>query len=126
MTSILLIDDDLDLTGLYTELLEQLGHLVTSAPNGQAGLALARELQPDLIITDVSMPLMNGLELCRRLRSDASLRAVPLIIHSSEVDLLIPRGEVFLPKPCELWDFIALVNQLLTNARAGQELASTA
>lgn len=115
MNSILLVDDDPDLIELYTEILEQPGHVVASAPNGQAGLELARELQPDLIITDFSMPVMDGLELCRRLREDERLCAVPLIIHSSEVNLLIPRGEVFLPKPCELWAFMALVNRLLSD-----------
>ncbi|HZH74991.1 MAG TPA: response regulator [Archangium sp.] len=115
MNSILLVDDDPDLIEIYTEILEQPGHVVASAPNGQAGLELARELQPDLIITDFSMPVMDGLELCRRLREDERLCAVPLIIHSSEVNLLIPRGEVFLPKPCELWAFMALVNRLLSD-----------
>ena len=115
MNSILLVDDDPDLIEIYTEVLEQLGHIVTRAPNGQVGLALARELQPDLIITDVSMPVMNGLELCHQLRGDERLCGVPLIIHSSEVALKVPRGEVFLPKPCELWAFMALVNRLLSD-----------
>jgi len=115
MNSILLVDDDPDLIEIYTEILEQLGHVVASASNGQAGLEVARKLEPDLIITDVSMPVMDGLELCRQLRADERLCAVPLIIHSSEVKLLLPRGEVFLPKPCELWAFMALVNRLLSD-----------
>ncbi|EPX57190.1 hypothetical protein D187_006944 [Cystobacter fuscus DSM 2262] len=117
MSSILLIDDDPDLIEIYTELLEQMGQSVMSAPDGQTGLKLAREHQPDLIITDVCMPHMNGLELCRRLRTDARLRAIPRIIHSSEVNLLLPKGEVFLPKPCEPRSLMALVELLLANAR---------
>lgn len=117
MNSILLVDDDPDLIELYTELLEQMGHIVVSAQDGQAGLALARELQFDLIITDVSMPRMNGLELCRQLRMDERLRSVPLLIHSSDVNLLIPKGEAFLPKPCELRAFTSLVNRLISSPR---------
>ncbi|WP_309890274.1 response regulator [Archangium sp.] len=115
MKSILLIDDDPDLVEIYTEILEQPGHVVASAPNGRAGLELARKREPDLIITDVSMPVMDGLELCRQLREDERLCAVPRIIHSSEVNPRIPRGEVFLPKPCEPWAFMALVNRLLSD-----------
>ncbi|QRN95853.1 response regulator [Archangium violaceum] len=126
MKSILLVDDDLDLIEIYTELLEQLGFSITSAPDGQEALELAPRLQPDLIITDVSMPRMNGLELCRRLRSDEQLRDIPLIIHSSEVDLLVPHGEVFLPKPCELSALITRIDQLLANSQDDPVLASVA
>jgi CheY-like chemotaxis protein len=126
MKSILLVDDDPDLVEIYTELLEQLGYFITSAPDGQKALTLAPRLQPDLIITDVSMPRMNGLELCRRLRADKRLHGTPLIIHSSEVDLLVPHGEVFLPKPCELSALVTLVDQMLADSRDDPVLASVA
>jgi CheY-like chemotaxis protein len=126
MKSILLVDDDLDLIEIYTEFLEQLGFSITSAPDGQEALELAPRLQPDLIITDVSMPRMNGLELCWRLRADEQLRDIPLIIHSSEVDLLVPHGEVFLPKPCELSALITRIDQLLANSQDDPVLASVA
>ncbi|HYO70233.1 MAG TPA: response regulator [Archangium sp.] len=117
MKRILLVDDDLDLIEIYTELLEQLGFSITSALDGQKALALAPRLQPDLIITDVSMPRMDGLELCRRLRADERIHDIPLIIHSSEVELRVPPGEVFLPKPCELSALVTLVDQLLADAQ---------
>ncbi|REG36220.1 response regulator receiver domain-containing protein [Archangium gephyra] len=126
MKSILLVDDDPDLTEIYTELLEQLGFSITSAPDGQEALALAPRLRPDLIITDVSMPRMNGLELCRRLRADPRLHAIPLIIHSSEVELRVPHGEVFLPKPCELSALLTLVDQMLADSQDDPLLASVA
>ncbi|MCY1076525.1 response regulator [Archangium lansingense] len=126
MKSILLVDDDPDLIEIYTELLEQLGFSITSAPDGQEALALAPRLQPDLIITDVSMPRMNGLELCQRLRAHEQLRNIPLIIHSSEVNLLVPHGEVFLPKPCELSALLTRIDQMLASPQDDPVLASVA
>lgn len=126
MKSILLVDDDPDLIEIYTELLEQMGFAITSAPDGQAALALAPRIQPDLIITDVSMPRMNGLELCQRLRADQRLHDIPIIIHSSEVNLLIPHGETFLPKPCELSALLALVDQMIADSQDDPLLASVA
>ncbi|SEM26167.1 Response regulator receiver domain-containing protein [Stigmatella aurantiaca] len=113
MYSILLVDDDLDVVEIYAEFLEQLGYSVTSAPDGEKALALAAVLKPDLIITDFSMPRMNGLEFCRRIRADEQLRKVPIIVHSGEVGLLLPRGESFLAKTGDLRAFKAVVARVL-------------
>jgi CheY-like chemotaxis protein len=126
MNTILLVDDDPDLVEVYTELLEQLGFSVTSAVDGQAALTLAPELQPDLIITDVSMPRMSGLELTRQLRLHPRLSGVPILIHSSERELRVPHGEVFLPKTGKLPEFVKLVHRLLEKATSDPVLASVA
>lgn len=126
MNTILLVDDDPDLVEIYTELLEQLGFSVTSAADGQEALMLTPGLQPDLIITDVSMPRMNGLELTRQLRLDPRFREVPILIHSSEADLLVPHGEVFLPKTGRLSAFVERVHRLLEKATSDPVLASVA
>jgi len=115
MYSVLYVDDDPDVVEIYTEVLEQLCCSVVSAPEGQVALRLATRLRLDLIITDVSMPGMNGLELCQRLRADETLRHIPRIIHSGESAILIPRDEVFLPKGRELPEFMDLVIQTLGN-----------
>jgi CheY-like chemotaxis protein len=98
MSLVLVVDDDGDLRALYTELLEEHGHQVVSAPDGVAALELAFRLKPELILTDWHMPRMDGIELCKALRRDAPLRNTRLILHSSDVvpepwhaDLCLPK-----------------------------------
>jgi len=68
MASILLIDDDNDLRTMTAEILREAGHPVNDAPDGKTGLALYDAGQHDLIITDIVMPAMEGLELIAGLR----------------------------------------------------------
>ena len=123
---VLLIDDDADLLEIYTYALEELGCVVTTARDGQEGLEQALVLHPDLIITDVHMPRVNGLELCHRLRADERLRGTPLILHSSELAMIAPRGEIFLHKDGDLSRLIAQVRRSLGGGRDGPTLASVA
>jgi CheY-like chemotaxis protein len=113
MTTILLVDDDPTLRQLYTDLLEELGFAVFTAPDGQVALHLALRLRPDLIITDLMMPRMNGLELCQRLREDERLRYIPRIIQSSEDHVTVPAGEVFLRKNGDLTEIVTQVAHCL-------------
>lgn len=123
---VLLIDDDADLLEIYTFALEELGCAVTTAHDGQEGLEQALALRPDLIITDVRMPRMNGLELCQRLRTDERLQATPLILHSSEQALFAPRGEIFLHKDGDLSRLQAQVVRSLGRGWDDASLASVA
>jgi CheY-like chemotaxis protein len=124
--NVLLIDDDVDLLEIYTFALEELGCVVTTARDGLEGLERALALRPDLILTDVHMPRMNGLELCHRLRADERLRATPLILHSSENAIIAPRGEVFLHKDGDLSRLLAQVTRSLGGGRDSPTLASVA
>ena len=64
-------------------LLEKAGYSVFTAEDGVQGLNLAKKNKPDLVISDVSMPQMNGLEFCEQLRSDSELKAVPILLVSA-------------------------------------------
>ena len=66
---ILLVDDDLVLRTMAAQTLVQAGFTVTEAANGEEGLRLCRELQPDLVLLDIVMPGIDGFETCSRLRS---------------------------------------------------------
>lgn len=68
MPNIVLVDDDDDLRSMLVLILESLGHPVRQARDGAQALGLVRESVPDLVITDLSMPGLNGLELIERLR----------------------------------------------------------
>jgi CheY-like chemotaxis protein len=79
---ILIVDDEVDVTGILTLLLDLHGFEVTCASNGQEGLASALEAPPDLVLTDLMMPLMDGLELARALRADSRTAGLPIILMS--------------------------------------------
>jgi two-component system, OmpR family, phosphate regulon response regulator PhoB len=76
---ILVIDDEAPLLDLLRTILEQEGYTVLLAPDGQNGLAQALDAQPDLVLTDVMLPHMNGRELCRQLRADPRTAHIPVI-----------------------------------------------
>jgi CheY-like chemotaxis protein len=68
MAHILIIDDEITIQGLFRQFLESKGYDVSSASNGREGLRLMKQQQPDLVITDIMMPEMDGLEVVREIR----------------------------------------------------------
>ncbi len=85
-TTVLWIDDDQLLLGLGTEALEHAGYRVLTAADGATGLALAQQEHPDLILLDVIMPSMYGLEVCRALRADPTLAGTPIVLLTALPD----------------------------------------
>ena len=79
MKTVLLIEDDLDLRENTTELLELKGYNVLVASNGQEGVERAKEAQPDIIVCDVRMPIMDGIEVIETLKSDPATKDIPFI-----------------------------------------------
>lgn len=79
----LIAEDDADSRAYLTRLLESQGHDVTSAHNGRDALEMARRSPPDLILSDILMPKMDGFELCQRVRADAALGRIPVIIYTA-------------------------------------------
>lgn len=79
---LLIVDDDRRILELLVELLEQEGYEVSAALDGAEALALAFAAEPDVIISDVVMPNVDGIELCRRLKSDTRTMAVPVLLIS--------------------------------------------
>ena len=90
--SVLLVNDDQVQLDLWRDLLEPEGYRLFTAQTGQHALQVAAAARLDLVISDVVMPAMNGLELCRRLKQDAHTVSVPLLLMSAirkeEVDVL--------------------------------------
>jgi two-component system sensor histidine kinase/response regulator len=93
MTRVLIVDDVLDNVELLACALEDQGYEVFKALNGVEGLELAGSTNPDVIMLDVMMPGMDGIEVCRRLKADPDLRSIPVIMVSAlETDLDLMRG----------------------------------
>jgi CheY-like chemotaxis protein len=100
--AVLIVDDEVDVTATFTLLFELNGFDVRTAGNGVEALAVLAEGPPDLIVSDCMMPLMDGLELCQRVRADPAMANVPIILMSGAPDrhdLASVRYDAFLKKP---------------------------
>ena len=83
---ILLVDDNAANVDILQTRLAVHGYEILTANDGEEALAIARAKQPDLILLDVMMPKVDGLEVCRRLKADASLPFMPIILVTAKVD----------------------------------------
>lgn len=84
MAQILIVDDSPTEIHVLSTLLEKLGHKVTTAENGEAGVAKAKAEKPDLILMDVVMPGMNGFQATRQLSKDGDTSGIPIIIVTTK------------------------------------------
>lgn len=82
LSRILVVDDEPDLRFLLRRMFEAAGHEVVEAGNGADALAAVRRSPPHLVVTDVMMPVMDGVELIRRLRGDPTRRGIPIVAVS--------------------------------------------
>lgn len=80
MAKILVIDDDTLLKNMYQKILEFHGHSVVVADDGEAGIGMAATEKPDLIMMDVMMPKMNGVQALKALKSDALTSQIPVVV----------------------------------------------
>ena len=122
---ILVIDDDLSLREMLEMMLRAAGHQVGLAEDGHSGLAAAETEHFDLIVCDLKMPDLNGLDLLKRLRSEG--QATPLILVSAfarpDVAVEAMRGGAydFIPKPFKPHDLLAVVDSALAHQSVEQE-----
>jgi len=120
---ILLVDDEEDLLDLLQYNLKQEGFNALLARDGVEALNVAREHDPDLIILDVMMPRMDGIEACRRLRKDAHLRTIPIMMltarseEDDQVAGLDVGADIYLSKPVSVSVILSQTKALLRSAR---------
>jgi two-component system cell cycle response regulator DivK len=76
---VLLVEDDSDTREMYATVLRCVGYRVLSAANGVAALDAVKDARPDIVVTDLAMPVMDGFGLTRELRADPATRSVPII-----------------------------------------------
>jgi len=115
MSLVLVADDEPAVLEVLSQVVEDLGHDVLRAKDGEEAFGLARARRPHLVVTDHLMPRLSGLELCHRLRRDEVLREVPVILLSGVLQQSVPEAAGFLHKPFEINDFEAMVNQKLAS-----------
>jgi CheY-like chemotaxis protein len=110
---ILLVEDEEPIQQFIGDLLQEEGYEVHCADHGAQALEIANQAPPDLVLTDLMMPIMNGAELCRHLRSQESTRGVPIIVMSAagreQAD--DSGADAFIGKPFDLDALLELVSQ---------------
>ncbi|HEY9626545.1 MAG TPA: response regulator transcription factor [Coleofasciculaceae cyanobacterium] len=123
MKKILIVDDDITLRTALIRYLQNRGYSVIDADSGTAALNAIEQNPPDLIVSDVMMPQMDGLEFCRRLRATRSGQLIPFIFLSSrsEVDARIQGHQMgaddYLIKPFEPKELVAKIESQLERSR---------
>jgi two-component system, OmpR family, KDP operon response regulator KdpE len=116
---IIVVDDDAQLTRVLRTGLKSRGYEVRTAPDGMLALETFNEWQPDLVITDLAMPVMDGLELCRQLRA---VSQVPIIVLSAKgeektkIEALDLGADDYITKPFGIDELFARVRAALRRA----------
>jgi DNA-binding NarL/FixJ family response regulator len=121
--TILVADDDLGTRLSISDYLELCGYSIVSAENGRKALEMVEHYQPHLIVTDITMPLMDGYELVRQVRRQPAFRLLPVIFLTARTNVeerirgYQTGGDVYLPKPFELEELGAVVRNLLERSQ---------
>ena len=120
LAKVLIVDDEGDLRTLFGLCFLRRGHSIVVASNGAEALRCLATHQPDLLVTDMNMPVMNGLELLNRLRTNGH-HDLPVIVLTAQSDqraaATAAGADAFLVKPVALRDLAAVAERLLAGRR---------
>jgi len=124
--SVLIVDDEFAVVESLTEILAWEGFSVLTAASGAEGLRILEAQRPDWLIVDFMMPVMNGVELCKRVRAMDGVGRVPIVLMSAAVAPLVqpapgggpPPWNVYLRKPFKVADLL----EALENAQRAAEM----
>jgi CheY-like chemotaxis protein len=121
--TVLLVEDNEDNRTVYRTILEHFGYHVIEARNGEDGIRMAREERPNLILMDISIPVIDGWEATKILKADPETQEIPIIAltaHALATDRA-KAGEVgcdgYLAKPCEPRRVVAEVEKFIGSGR---------
>jgi CheY-like chemotaxis protein len=121
---VLVVDDFADNREMYSEYLSLSGYDVIEAQNGMEAVDAARARQPDIIIMDLSLPVMDGWEATRRLKADERTRSIPVVALTGHALEGYSRGakdagcDSFLAKPCLPEQLVAEIKRMLETGAA--------
>lgn len=116
MATILVVDDESPILELLRDVLEDEGHTVLAAHNGRVAFETARQARPDLVLSDVMMPVLDGVALSRMLRDEPATRGMVVILMSAAhpPDLGAAGAVAFLGKPFAIEQVNDLIAKLLS------------
>src|SRR4030043_175571 len=119
---ILVIDDEREIVKLVRAYLEQAGFRVVTAADGQEGLFVFRHEKPDLVVLDLSLPRIDGLDVCRTIRRESDTPVIMLTARVEEQDRLIGLelgADDYIVKPFSPRELVARVRAVLRRVRGG-------
>ncbi|MDX1641943.1 MAG: response regulator transcription factor [Balneolaceae bacterium] len=125
--TILVVDDEQDLLDLIEYNLRQEGFNVLKAENGKDGIQMAKEHMPDLVLLDIMMPQMDGIEVCDRMREDSTLSHIPIIFltarsdEKTEIEGLNKGADDFITKPISTSKLISRIKAVLRRFEETEE-----
>jgi two-component system cell cycle response regulator DivK len=123
MTTVLIVEDNEKNMKLARDVLQAKGYSTLEAVTGEEGVKLARERKPDLVLMDIQLPGISGIEAFRQIRGDAATRAIPVIALTASVtptdrSAITAAGfDAFLGKPINLKEFIDTVKRFAEKAK---------
>jgi len=122
---ILIVDDEPDVTELLKYKIEQDGHLCQVVNNPLSFISVAREFNPNLILLDIMMPELNGLQLCKMVRSDPKMNTIPIIFLTARGEVedrikgLESGGDDYISKPFNTKELMLRVANILNRNQSG-------
>jgi two-component system KDP operon response regulator KdpE len=124
---ILVVDDEMQITRVLRTSLSAQGYTIRSAGDGDEALRVLKEWTPDLVITDLGMPNINGLELCRHIRANSQLPIIVLSVREQErmkIEALDAGADDYVTKPFSMNELLARVRAALRRASAPPSASS--
>jgi two-component system alkaline phosphatase synthesis response regulator PhoP len=122
IATVLVVDDEPNIVGLVRSYLEQEGFRVLAADDGATALDLVRAEQPEVVVLDVMLPVLDGVEVCRRLRAFSDAYVVMLTARAAEVDRIVGLAvgaDDYVTKPFSPRELVARVKAMLRRPRTG-------
>ena len=116
---ILIADDDADMLSLLSTMLESEGYTVIKAENGAEAVELSRKELPALVMLDIHMPMMDGLQACKEIKSDPATRSVPVVMLTvegsmHEIQQAISYGaKTYITKPSSKIEILKVVKSVI-------------
>lgn len=127
LKKVVCVDDEAEMIDLVKFILSRQDFVVTGAPNGETGLKVIEEIQPDLVILDLMMPEMDGWEVYQHMQATSSMEDIPVIILTAKAQsidrvlgLHIARVNAYLTKPFKPQELLETIDRVLTKAERGE------
>ena len=116
---VLVVDDEPDVVEILSYNLSRENYLVYKAYNGSDGVRVAHEVQPDLVIMDIRMPGINGIEACRQMKQDDETKTIPVLFLTADADeyttmnAIEAGGDHFITKPIRPQILMGMIAELI-------------